>query len=177
MNVCLYQCLSELGAIKGVEGGLLRLWVPLVIQLLELIYWITLTANLMCFAHADLASRSGEGHSSTVYVLWFVASKLLYIWLWLAYVTGCVSAIVSSDYVMSTVSPTLFPTLTPSQLNQAWFPETNQLADESVIMKAETAYEAWKSSFATHGDGVIQYGEKSYQIFLFCVATYNIWLH
>ncbi|XP_067937021.1 anaphase-promoting complex subunit 15-like [Watersipora subatra] len=60
---------------------------------------------------------------------------------------------------MSFVPPSLFPALTPSQLNQAWFPEIDQLSDETVISKAEEMYEAWRDLYANQGDGYLPYGK------------------
>lgn len=56
-------------------------------------------------------------------------------------------------------SSTIFPNLLPAQLDSSWFHATNQLADEAVISKAEDAYETWKLSLRTQGDGVLPYGE------------------
>lgn len=54
---------------------------------------------------------------------------------------------------------TCFPNLLPPQLDQSWFPATDQLADEAMISQAEDAYETWKLSLRTQGDGILPYGE------------------
>ena len=72
---------------------------------------------------------------------------------------------------------TIFPSLTPSQLNQAWFPETDQIADESVISIAEDAYEAWKRSISHLGAGSIHYGGLLQHIFLELLETSSVYIY
>lgn len=60
---------------------------------------------------------------------------------------------------MSSYSMTKFPNLLPPQLDQSWFPATDQLADEAVISQAEDAYETWKLSLRTQGEGILPYGK------------------
>lgn len=59
---------------------------------------------------------------------------------------------------MASTRATIFPSLLPSELDQAWFNGTYTFTNEAVISKVEEAYEDWKMQIRNEGSGVLPYG-------------------